>query len=90
MIFGFVRPWVTSFGHSILESRDHRVKIRINERSEWVRVRYLIKLSLKAQNKRELGFIRYFIRKGKAKLNPNNINIEQVDSISIGLRITAF
>ena len=31
------QPRVTSSGHSLLKSRDHRVKMWINERSEFVR-----------------------------------------------------
>ena len=59
------------------DSRDHHVKMWINEISEWVRVRYLIKLILK--NSKETGIALYktiLIRK-KVDLNHNNINIEQ-------------
>ena len=74
------RPRVTSSGHSLLKSRNHRVKMWINERSEWGRVRHLFKLSLKSS--KETGIELYktiLIRKKKFKMNLNhsNINIEQ-------------
>ena len=50
----------------------------INERSEWVRVSYLIKLSLKSSKGTGIKLTRQFLsEKIKVKLNSNNINIEQ-------------
>ena len=49
----------------------------INERSEWLRVGYLIQIELK--NSKEAGneLYKIFLSEKKVKLNHSNINIEQ-------------
>ena len=57
-----------------LKSRDSRLKILINE---WREI-FNLNWALKAQRKRELRFARQVLSEiFKAKLNNNNINIEQ-------------
>ena len=59
---------------SLLNGRDHRLKILINEWSEIFNSNW----GLKAQRKRELRFAGHVLSEiFKAKLNNNNVNIEQ-------------
>ena len=67
------QPRVTPF-ISPLKSGDSRLKILINEWSEI----FISNWALKAQGKRELRFERQVLSEiFKAKLNSNNVNIEQ-------------